>query len=199
MIVLGYLVFGDVPGPSTLIGAAPDRRQRPLRALSRARPPRPLTLRSRIIAARLCRLTVRRDRLPKIDVIAAGDLPAKTQSTLAEAFTVHRVEPSARRSRPRSAATARGIARGGHFAIDRAFIESLPKLEIIANFGVGYDGIDLTACARARHRRHQHARRADRGGRRHRARSPADDGARAVRRRAPSARRQMGQRRPLSR
>src|SRR5690606_35065924 len=41
----------------------------------------------------------------------------------------------------------RGIARGMHFLFDRALIEQLPNLEIIANFGVGYDGIDLKACA----------------------------------------------------
>jgi lactate dehydrogenase-like 2-hydroxyacid dehydrogenase len=40
----------------------------------------------------------------------------------------------------------RGIA-GGH--VDAALMDKLPKLEIIANFGVGYDTID-TAAARAR-------------------------------------------------
>jgi lactate dehydrogenase-like 2-hydroxyacid dehydrogenase len=84
--------------------------------------------------------------LDKIDVIAAGDLPAKTKDSLDEAFTVHRLSHG-EAVRPEVAAKARGIARGGHFAIDRAFIESLPRLEIIANFGVGYDGIDLAACA----------------------------------------------------
>ena len=48
---------------------------------------------------------------------------------------------------PELAARVRGIARGGHFPIDAALIESLPKLEIVANFGVGYDGIDLATCA----------------------------------------------------
>src|SRR5262249_58708614 len=41
----------------------------------------------------------------------------------------------------------RGIARNGHLEITRAILEALPKLEIIANFGVGYDGIDLKAAA----------------------------------------------------
>ena len=45
------------------------------------------------------------------------------------------------------AGTIRGIARGAHAAIDGKLIERLPKLEIISNFGVGYDGIDLRACA----------------------------------------------------
>jgi lactate dehydrogenase-like 2-hydroxyacid dehydrogenase len=41
----------------------------------------------------------------------------------------------------------RGLARGGHARIDRGLIERLPALEIIASFGVGYDGIDLVAAA----------------------------------------------------
>jgi len=41
----------------------------------------------------------------------------------------------------------RGLARGGHAHIGRALIERLPSLEIIASFGVGYDGIDLAAAA----------------------------------------------------
>jgi lactate dehydrogenase-like 2-hydroxyacid dehydrogenase len=41
----------------------------------------------------------------------------------------------------------RGLVRGGHASIDRALIERLPALEIIASFGVGYDGIDVNAAA----------------------------------------------------
>jgi lactate dehydrogenase-like 2-hydroxyacid dehydrogenase len=39
-----------------------------------------------------------------------------------------------------------GIARGRHFVISKELIDRLPKLEIIACFGVGYDGIDLRRC-----------------------------------------------------
>ena len=84
--------------------------------------------------------------MDKIDVIAAGELPAKTQASLAEAFAVHRLS-SGETIPPEVAARARGIARGGHSAIDGALIDALPRLEIVANFGVGYDGIDLAACA----------------------------------------------------
>jgi lactate dehydrogenase-like 2-hydroxyacid dehydrogenase len=84
--------------------------------------------------------------LDKIDVIAAGDLPAKTGASLAGAFAVHPLSHG-RAIPPEVAARARGIARGAHFPIGGALVASLPKLEIIANFGVGYDGIDLAACA----------------------------------------------------
>lgn len=83
--------------------------------------------------------------MDKIDVIAAGDLPAKTLAALDEAFAVNRWGHAAPIS-SEFAARVRGIARG-HFAIDAKLIDGLPRLEIIANFGVGYDGIDLAACA----------------------------------------------------
>ena len=41
----------------------------------------------------------------------------------------------------------RGVAAGGAGKAARALIEKLPALEIIANFGVGYDGIDVKAAA----------------------------------------------------
>jgi lactate dehydrogenase-like 2-hydroxyacid dehydrogenase len=78
--------------------------------------------------------------------MVAGVLPAKTESSLEETFTVHRPTNG---TVPREVAgKVRGVARGAHFLIDAAFIDALPRLEIIANFGVGYDGIDLAACAR---------------------------------------------------
>ena len=84
--------------------------------------------------------------MDKIDVIAAGDLPAKTQASLDGAFAVHRLSHG-EAIPPEIAARTRGVARGNHFTIDAAFIAGLPGLEIIASFGVGYDGIDLAACA----------------------------------------------------
>lgn len=35
-----------------------------------------------------------------------------------------------------------------HDAVDEALLERLPALELVANFGVGYDRVDLAACAR---------------------------------------------------
>ena len=87
--------------------------------------------------------------MPKIDLLVPGQLPAKTQATLAERFAVHRIAEAEEipRIAPEILARFRGIARGAHFGIGRDLIEHLPKLEIIANFGVGYDGIDLKASA----------------------------------------------------
>ena len=83
-----------------------------------------------------------------IDILSAGALPGKTGGSLAERFTVHRVGG---RATPDGLGPIlgriRGIARGSHFDVPRALIERLPKLEIVANFGVGYDGIDLKCAA----------------------------------------------------
>lgn len=40
------------------------------------------------------------------------------------------------------AGDVRAIAAGGHAIIDAALMQRLPKLEIVANFGVGYDAVD---------------------------------------------------------
>jgi len=87
--------------------------------------------------------------MDKVDILVPGALPARSVETLRGLFACHRVEGHvgvdgiagdvARR--------IRGIARGGHFAVTRAVIDRLPALEIVASFGVGYDGIDLAHCA----------------------------------------------------
>lgn len=42
----------------------------------------------------------------------------------------------------------RGLAAGGHVQVDDALMARLPALEIVANFGVGYDSVDAAAAAR---------------------------------------------------
>lgn len=44
-----------------------------------------------------------------------------------------------------AASKVRGLAHTGHSKVDAALMDALPKLEIIANFGVGVDQIDLDA------------------------------------------------------
>ncbi len=45
------------------------------------------------------------------------------------------------------AGEVRAIACGGHAVVDRALMAQLPKLEIVANFGVGYDSVDTAYAA----------------------------------------------------
>jgi len=85
-----------------------------------------------------------------IDILALDPLPAAVQAGVAAPpFILHQLpagDDHARRLAeigPR----IRALARGGHAHIGRALIERLPALEIIASFGVGYDGIDVVAAA----------------------------------------------------
>ncbi|MCP4382979.1 MAG: 2-hydroxyacid dehydrogenase [Hyphomicrobiales bacterium] len=87
--------------------------------------------------------------MTKIDTLVLGGMHARTGEELTRQFACH---PGAAASELEASLTTsgdriRGIARGGHFDVDRAMLDRLPKLEIVANFGVGYDGIDLKACA----------------------------------------------------
>jgi hydroxypyruvate reductase len=54
-------------------------------------------------------------------------------------------EASDRDAALKKASHFRGLAHFGHSKVDGALMDALPKLEIIANFGVGVDQIDLDA------------------------------------------------------
>ncbi|WEK03186.1 MAG: 2-hydroxyacid dehydrogenase [Candidatus Devosia phytovorans] len=83
-----------------------------------------------------------------IEIIQTGKLLASCEKSLAERYTVHKLHEEAD---PKAWLAANGsriraIAGG---AVDAALMDVLPNLEIIANFGVGYDNID-TKAAKAR-------------------------------------------------
>ena len=87
----------------------------------------------------------------KPEILIVGPLYPPTQARVAELFTAHRLwEAFDRAALLRDVADrVRGIA---VYALDpcpAAIIEALPRLEIIACFGIGVDLIDL-GCARAR-------------------------------------------------
>ena len=84
-----------------------------------------------------------------IEILAADTLPPTVHAGVTALFTLHRLPAAGEQDAwladvgPR----VRAIVRGGHAQIGRTLIDRLPKLEIIASFGVGYDGIDLVAAA----------------------------------------------------
>jgi hydroxypyruvate reductase len=87
----------------------------------------------------------------KPDIIFTGKGHAGTQATLESEFTVHKLHEA-----PDKAAflkgvkdKVRGIASFGLMPVNGALMDALPKLEIVANFGVGVDQINLDD-ARAR-------------------------------------------------
>ncbi len=83
-----------------------------------------------------------------IEILQTHSLPDATEAELAEKYTVHRLfdADDAEALLRRVGERVRGIAGGG---VSAALMDSLPKLEIVANLGVGYDSIDVKA-ARAR-------------------------------------------------
>ncbi|MGL4439529.1 MAG: 2-hydroxyacid dehydrogenase [Bosea sp. (in: a-proteobacteria)] len=84
--------------------------------------------------------------MTKQPILIVGRPMGYVQSRLDAAFSVH--ELPADPSGFAALAHVRGVAMAGnHRRMDGALMDQLPKLEIIANFGVGYDSIDAVAAA----------------------------------------------------
>jgi lactate dehydrogenase-like 2-hydroxyacid dehydrogenase len=81
----------------------------------------------------------------KPEIIFTGKGHAATQATLEAEFTVHKLHEAADKAQflKERAGRIRGIASFGPFPVDGKVMDALPKLEIIANFGVGVDQINL--------------------------------------------------------
>ena len=80
---------------------------------------------------------------PEIIITARGH--AGTMATLQSEFTAHLLSEAADRAAflKQHAPTVRGLATFGPMSIDGKLMDALPKLEIISNFGVGVDAINL--------------------------------------------------------
>src|SRR5256712_8401146 len=87
------------------------------------------------------------DASMKIDVLSIGAFPEATNAELANRFAIthhfHRPTPDALGAELKS--RIRAIATEANRGADRALIAALPKLEVIAIFGVGTDSVDLAA------------------------------------------------------
>jgi lactate dehydrogenase-like 2-hydroxyacid dehydrogenase len=81
----------------------------------------------------------------KPDLILTGPMMPLIEEQADQLFTVHRLAKAKDRNALISeiAPHIRAIATAGHFPVDGALMEKLPKLEIVANFGVGYDSVDV--------------------------------------------------------
>jgi lactate dehydrogenase-like 2-hydroxyacid dehydrogenase len=80
---------------------------------------------------------------PEIIITARGH--AGTMAALQSEFSAHLLSEAPDRAAflRQHAATVRGLATFGPMAVDGELMDALPKLEIISNFGVGVDAIDL--------------------------------------------------------
>jgi lactate dehydrogenase-like 2-hydroxyacid dehydrogenase len=83
----------------------------------------------------------------KADIIVVGKIFDVTQAKLDREFACHKLyEAQDRAAFLKSlAGKVRGLATFGSSGADAALMDALPKLEIISNFGVGVDAIDLAA------------------------------------------------------
>jgi len=85
----------------------------------------------------------------KPELLIPSEIYARTQDVLEKEFSCHRLYEAEDRAGflKALAPRVRGIATFGS-AVDAALMDALPKLEIISNFGVGVDSIDLEAARR---------------------------------------------------
>lgn len=85
--------------------------------------------------------------MDKIEILQVGPYPAWDEERLTANFKMHRYFEADDKQAFLSAngANIRGIATRGELGVSRTLIETLPRLEIISVYGVGYDAVDLTA------------------------------------------------------
>jgi lactate dehydrogenase-like 2-hydroxyacid dehydrogenase len=83
----------------------------------------------------------------KPEIIVTGRLFQRTQDALDQSFTCHKLYEATDRAAflRQHAPKVRALATFGPAGADAALMDQLPKLEIISNFGVGVDAIDLEA------------------------------------------------------
>ncbi len=81
----------------------------------------------------------------KPHLVLTGPMMPMIEEQLETMFTVHRLAKAADRDSliKEIAPRVRAVATGGQYSVDAALMEKLPNLEIVANFGVGYDSVDI--------------------------------------------------------
>jgi lactate dehydrogenase-like 2-hydroxyacid dehydrogenase len=81
----------------------------------------------------------------EFEVLMAEPMPARVVAGLEEGCKLHKLweAPDKEAALKQLAPRIRGLATGGgHAPVNAAFLSRLPKVEIVASYGVGYDHID---------------------------------------------------------
>jgi lactate dehydrogenase-like 2-hydroxyacid dehydrogenase len=86
----------------------------------------------------------------KPEILSVAPMYAPSMERLEREFTVHRLFAAPDRDAllAQIAERVRGIQGTGFASVPAALIDSLPGLEIVSVFGVGYDGVDVAAARR---------------------------------------------------
>lgn len=84
----------------------------------------------------------------KPEILQIAPMMPHVEAAIGDAYRVHRLwEADDRAALLRDVgAEIRGVATSGHHGIPPEIMDALPKLEIVASYGVGYDAIDTAAC-----------------------------------------------------
>jgi len=84
----------------------------------------------------------------KPEILQIGPMMKHVEAALHGAYRTHRFWEAADRGKLLESVgpNIRAVATNGHSGCSRAIIEALPKLEVIASYGVGYDAVDIAAC-----------------------------------------------------
>ncbi|MBY0382961.1 MAG: 2-hydroxyacid dehydrogenase [Xanthobacteraceae bacterium] len=81
-----------------------------------------------------------------VHILSIGEMMPAVDEALARQFAVHQAGPDNLADVLKAfGGKIRGIATRGRQKTDAALIGALPKLEIVSNFGVGYDSIDIAS------------------------------------------------------
>ncbi len=84
----------------------------------------------------------------KPELLQIVPMSARLEGQLSDMFTAHRLWEAPDRAGflARLGAGARAVATDGHAGVPPDVLAALPGVEIVASYGVGYDGIDIAAC-----------------------------------------------------
>ena len=83
------------------------------------------------------------------EILQIAPMMPHVEAALAESFVIHRLwEADDKQALLADAgARVRGVATNGHAGVRPDILASLPAVEVIASYGVGYDAIDIAACS----------------------------------------------------
>src|SRR4051812_4534781 len=88
-------------------------------------------------------------RLKDVEILMLSPMMPLVVEALESSFTLHRAwaQPNPDAYLGEVGPRIRGLAAGGA-KVNAALFDRLPKLELVANFGVGYDSVDAAEAAR---------------------------------------------------
>ncbi len=82
----------------------------------------------------------------KSDVLVLSAIAPRQMAQLEEAYTLHRADEAADREAViAAAANCEAVVTSGHVTLDRALVDKLPKLKVVACVSAGYESIDVAA------------------------------------------------------